>query len=160
MSMQTHIKTFIKQINDYLYYQKTEEMTGFALFLSIFDTQTGTLEYVSAGLPPPILFNKDNKITEQDAEDMPMGFSLDAVHPLKTLTLHQNETLFIYSKEMLKLKNKDGKTYSDARLKELIVTNNEKSLATLADIIIVDVRNHISPLPQMNDYVILSLKYL
>jgi sigma-B regulation protein RsbU (phosphoserine phosphatase) len=154
----SEISYCIKQINDYLCYQKTLEVPSFAIFYGIFNTLTGELEYISAGMPSPFVLTKDQQIIDQEAGKSPVGVSLNDIPPIKKLALKKDEAIFIYSKGILQLKNKNSEHYSEKHLKDLIKANSTLPLATLVDAIILDVRDFISPFSQMNDYVVLCLK--
>lgn len=154
-----NVEVCIKQINDYLYYQKTDEISNFSLFFGLFDTLTGELEYVCAGLPMPLIISSDGKITSQPKEDISIGFSLAEKYFINKITLTKNDNFIISSKGIYKLKSKDGKVYSQKGFQVLAQNNRELPLATLIDTIILDARDFIAPLSLINDYVVLSLKY-
>lgn len=148
-----------KQINNYLFYQKMEEIPSFPLFLGLFNTLTGKLEYVSTGLPPVIFVSSEGSITEQTIENPLLGSSLNTDLNIKKIMLHKNESLVVYSKGIKKIKNKNNDTYPSARFKELISAHHAKPLTSLIDHIAFDIRNFIDPVPLSHDYIVLSLKF-
>lgn len=154
------METCVKQVNDFLCYQKREDAFTFGLFFGIFSVLTGELEYISVGLPPPLKISCEGKSTEQAAEqNSSIGSSLDAIHPIERTQLKKNESFVICSSGIFHLNNKENALYSASRLKEVVETNYALPLSALVDNLTIDVRNFIFPLEQTRDYVVLCLKY-
>lgn len=159
MNQNLDLEVCTKQINDYLFYQKTPEIPSFTLFFGILNTETGEFEYTSAGLPPLLLVSKEGNITERAISNPLMGSFLQEKHNINKITLKTNEGLIIRSREMPKIKNKENQTYPDPRLKELISAHYSQPLPILIDTIILDVKSFIEPIPLTNDYIVLALKF-
>lgn len=149
----------IRQINNYLFYQKTEEIPNCSLFLGLFDTLTGELEYISAGTPPPLLIAEDGKVAEQPMNAILMGTSLETSYACNKIRLHQHESVIVRSPGIKKIKDKDNQIYPDSRFKEVISTNKSQQAAAIVDIATKDVSSFSEPKALSNDYIVLCLKY-
>jgi phosphoserine phosphatase RsbU/P len=148
-----------KQINDYLFYQKTEHIPNCTLFIGLFDTSSGTLEYVSSGLPPLLFVSKQGEVTEQAGNSSLMGSLLDLSFPINTIRLHPHESLVIRSQGIQKIKDNRNQTYPADRLKQLVSTHHSQSADTLVNRITDDVNHFIQQAPLAHDYIVLCLKY-
>jgi serine phosphatase RsbU (regulator of sigma subunit) len=153
-------ETCVKQINDYLFCQKTEDVSKFNLFFGIFNILTGTLEYISSGLPSPLLVS-NQEISELHQSEVAIGAGLSKQHdiPVNRIGLNKRESFIIYSNGLLNLKNEKNERYLLKSLQKVILANQESPLSTLIDNIVLDTRQFLAPLTQSNDYVVLSLKF-
>lgn len=151
----------LKQINEYLFYQKREDLPNLALglFFGIFDITLGKLDYCIANLPYPFLIGKDGQIQELSSEKAnSLGASLDSTYTAKQLTLSKGECIALFTNGIITAKNKNNEIYLDD-LQKMLNHNHSLPLQELIDKIILDVRNFIAPAEQVEDYVLLCLRY-
>ena len=151
----------LKQINNYLFYQKREDIPNLTLglFFAIFDIQQGSLEYCIVDLPSPVFIAKDGEIKELSSEKTtPLGTSLESTCTAKQLTLSKDDCLALFTNGIITAKNKDNETYGN-KLQNVLKNNHALPLREIVDKVILDVRNFIAPGEQENDYAILCLRY-
>ena len=151
----------LKEINNYLFYQKRDDVPNMTLglFFGIFDINLGKLEYCIVNLPSPLLISKDGEIKELSSEKATaLGASLESTYTAKQLTLTKDDCLALFTNGIITAKNKNNEIYAN-KLQDLLNSNHALPLQGLIDKVILDVRTFIAPAEQVEDYVILCLKY-
>jgi sigma-B regulation protein RsbU (phosphoserine phosphatase) len=67
------------------------------IFLSRLDIQQGTLEYINAGHPPPLLFHSNGTYTRLEDGGPILGFDPDLEFEVGTVQLKKNDLLLLYT---------------------------------------------------------------
>jgi sigma-B regulation protein RsbU (phosphoserine phosphatase) len=81
----------------------------FTMLLGIYDAKTRTLDYASAGHPPPLLYQPTSqKLVELPARGMPIGWLPDPMIESKSAVLEPGSKLYIFSDGLYEFRKKEG----------------------------------------------------
>jgi sigma-B regulation protein RsbU (phosphoserine phosphatase) len=92
------------------------------MYLAVLDSKTGTMRWVSAGHDPVIVFDPaDDRFTEMDASDLPLGVMDDAKYTVHTSpALRPGQILYIGTDGVWEMPDAKGEQYGKDRLREVI----------------------------------------
>jgi sigma-B regulation protein RsbU (phosphoserine phosphatase) len=92
------------------------------MHLSVIDSRTGTMQWVSAGHDPVIVFDPaDDRFTEVGEGDLPLGVMDDMGYSEQTSpALRPGQILFIGTDGVWEMPNAKGEQYGKDRLREVI----------------------------------------
>jgi sigma-B regulation protein RsbU (phosphoserine phosphatase) len=92
------------------------------MYLSVIDSRTGTMRWVSAGHDPVIVFDPAaDRFTEMDAGDLPLGVMDDTEYSEHTSpALRPGQVLFIGTDGVWEMPDAKGEQYGKDRLREVI----------------------------------------
>jgi sigma-B regulation protein RsbU (phosphoserine phosphatase) len=112
------------------------------MHLSVIDSRTGTMRWVSAGHDPVIVFDPaDDSFTEVGAGDLPLGVMDDMEYSERTSpALRPGQILFIGTDGVWEMPNAKGEQYGKDRLREVI----RECAARSADEIVRSVRERLT----------------
>jgi sigma-B regulation protein RsbU (phosphoserine phosphatase) len=112
------------------------------MYLSVIDSRTGTMRWVSAGHDPVIVFDPaEDRFTEVGEGDLPLGVMDDTEYNERTSpALRAGQILFIGTDGVWEMPNAKGEQYGKDRLREVI-----RDCATLsAEEIVCSVRERLT----------------
>jgi sigma-B regulation protein RsbU (phosphoserine phosphatase) len=112
------------------------------MHLSIIDSQTGTMRWVSAGHDPVIVFDPaDNGFTEVGEGDLPLGVMEDTSYSEQTsAAFRPGQILFIGTDGVWEMPDAQGEQFGKDRLREVIRACTALSAAEIAH----SVREHLT----------------
>jgi serine phosphatase RsbU (regulator of sigma subunit) len=112
------------------------------MHLSVIDSRTGTMRWVSAGHDPVIVFDPAaDRFTEVGEGDLPLGVMDDTQYSERTsAAFRPGQVLFIGTDGVWEMPNAEGEQYGKDRLRQVI----RESAARPADEIARSVREHLT----------------
>ena len=105
------------------------------LFFAEFDAGERALRYVNAGHNPPLLFTRDNRVTELTLGGPPVGLFEDAVYEPGTATVPNGSTVLIYTDGVVEARNAEDEEFGIARLMEISAREHDNVHALLTAIV-------------------------
>jgi sigma-B regulation protein RsbU (phosphoserine phosphatase) len=101
-------KSLLEQLNRAFPMDQHNNMY-FTMVLGIYDVKTRTLDYASAGHPPPLLYQpQDQKLVELPARGMPIGWLPDPRIEAQSITLEPGSKLYVFSDGLYEFRKKEG----------------------------------------------------
>lgn len=115
-AMQGHsIETIFNQSNDLLCSDNVEDMFV-TVFMGILDTETGELEYVSAGHNPPLISKNGSDYEFLDVQrNLVLGGMDGFSYQAQKLSLEPGDILLLYTDGVNEAMNHHGELFGDAR---------------------------------------------
>ncbi|TGK02854.1 HAMP domain-containing protein [Leptospira langatensis] len=140
------LKKILLEANGYLY-EDTPDHIFITFFLSIFDSNTSKLEYISAGHVKPLFYDaSDKKIKELPAGGLPIGMDdndfFETTIERRVLTLDSGDIFFEYTDGLDEARSPSSDMYTRERLAKLLQANGEKRPEELIQTIVTDVEAH------------------
>ncbi|TGK06863.1 HAMP domain-containing protein [Leptospira semungkisensis] len=140
------LKKILLEANGYLY-EDTPDHIFITFFLSIFDSNTSKLEYISAGHVKPLFYDaSDKKIKELPAGGLPIGMDdndfFETTIERRVLTLDSGDVFFEYTDGLDEARSPSSEMYTKERLAKLLQANGEKRPEELIQTIVTDVEAH------------------
>jgi phosphoserine phosphatase RsbU/P len=128
------------------------------VFYGILNTKTGEFVYASGGHNPPFLISGNKGVTMLE---QPSGLVLGMIENIKftsiSINLKQGDIIFSYTDGVTEAFSKNDEMFTDERLKELLIRYSDKPLTELVQIIMNEVKQFSSGIPQSDDITILAL---
>ena len=98
----------------------TEQGDYFTIWVGVFQLSTGLLRFATGGHPAGVLIRKDGPSEVLGGKTWPIGFSLDEQYETKSVTIKQNDRLYLFSDGIYEVENSDGEIWGTQRLKEAL----------------------------------------
>ncbi len=111
-------------------------------FYGVVDTAAATLQYATAGHPPPLLLRGDTAAVESLALANPepaAGLMEDFVYTTQTVAFRPSDTLLAYTDGFFEASNADNVMFGEARLRALLGQKSSRSGAELIEALIREV---------------------
>jgi len=89
------------------------------LFFAELDAGDRSLRYVNAGHNPPLLFTRENHVTQLTVGGLPVGLFEDAVYEAGTVSVPDGSTVLIYTDGVVEARNPGDEEFGVARLIEI-----------------------------------------
>jgi sigma-B regulation protein RsbU (phosphoserine phosphatase) len=131
----------VSQLNQELkgIFEKHQYLT---LFMGRIYPQTLRMEYVLAGHPPPLLFNRNHtRIRKLSSGGFLVGFDPNEKYQVRSLSLHPGDRLCCYTDGIIEIRNPDKKAYRLRRLRHCLKNYRNVPLNELPDRILQDAHN-------------------
>ncbi len=128
------------------------------MFFGILD-DAGTLEYINAGHPSPILLRN---VTAEEAfteGSFPVGLVPEAEFCTTTLKLEPNDTLVLYSDGVTEAMDPDEQLYGVGRLRAVLQGKNEMGLDDIQKTVLESVENFARGARQADDLTMLLVRF-
>jgi len=110
------------------------------LFLGIYDTRTGVLEYANAGHPSPLLLTPDGSVRVFDGKPSPLvGLLPDAAYETRRGRLEPGERLLLYTDGVTEARRGEGEFLEEEGLIRIVTGREGTSLEELCDTIVREV---------------------
>ncbi|MBJ3776340.1 PP2C family protein-serine/threonine phosphatase [Acuticoccus mangrovi] len=121
----TEVNTFLAADN--------EQMMFVTLFHGVLDLDTGSLTFVNAGHNPPLLANGTTGAVSElpRAGDPALAVIEDFEFTEATVTLHPDDTLFLFTDGVTEAFNADSQAFGDARLVDTVALHHTDDAAAL-----------------------------
>ncbi len=166
--VRAYLKTDIEKFNlinateriNSLIYENTEPDKFITFFWGILDSKNNIFKYVNAGHNPGILVSEKN-IYELNIGGMMIGvFDKGFKYETGTVKINVNDLILLYTDGITETQNKNGDEYGVDRLKNLIITNSEKSVSEIGQKILDDVEKFSESKTLFDDQTLIIFKRL
>jgi sigma-B regulation protein RsbU (phosphoserine phosphatase) len=128
-------------------------------FYAVYDPETGSLEYVNGGHPPPLLVHPDGS-----SEFLPMtgGSALGVIDGIpfaqKRITLKPGDYILMYSDGVTEAFNPENEEFTQGRLPPLFVDNYPATVHDAVKTVVSAVDLHANKAPQSDDITCVALR--
>jgi sigma-B regulation protein RsbU (phosphoserine phosphatase) len=130
------------------------------MFLAIFDSQSGTLEYTNAGHNPPYIRRAGGQLdTLSTRHGMALGITPGQDYGSSEATLDEGDVLVVFSDGITEAQDASESLYSEQRLESCLVEIVPDSAGEVATEVIDRVMQFQGAAPQADDITILALRY-
>ncbi len=119
----------------------------------------GTLEFLRAGHPTPLLLRKGEVSELYSDGSLPLGLLEDSDHTSTQVQLQPGDTLLLYTDGVTEAEDTKRNLYQDTRLKEVLGRFENATLKTLLDGIFSDVDQFAEGARQSDDVTLLTIRY-
>jgi serine phosphatase RsbU (regulator of sigma subunit) len=141
--------------------ENNEEGMFVTMFICMFDTKLGRLEYCNAGHNPPIIGNADGQFSFLDVEETnaPIGLWPELVFKGETIDNFHNRLLLLYTDGLNEAENRQQEQYGEDRIVKLINSNCTKNTHDIVEALKADVNLFRDGAEQNDDLTILAFRY-
>jgi serine phosphatase RsbU (regulator of sigma subunit) len=131
------------------------------LFCCFYDPKDGTLEYVNAGHPPPLLLRRGGtfeRIGGDGAGGLALGMFEDAAYESHRATIQPGDTLVLYSDGITEAENPAGAAFEEPGLEGVIAAHTADNPEVLGRAVLSAVERHAGDARLADDLTVLVLK--
>ena len=130
----------------------------FTLLYGLFDTDTRTFRYVSAGHLPPVRVPRQGEPTRLDSEGLPIGLISERTWVDRSVQLDGGDRVYLYTDGLVEAANPDDVEFGLDRLTELLASLRSQPLETGLDKVLQVVDDWTGPTPLEDDASILAVE--
>jgi phosphoserine phosphatase RsbU/P len=128
------------------------------MFLGLVDPD-GTLEFVRAGHPSPLLLRRGEVSELYSTGSFPIGLDEKESYTSTRIQLEPGDTLLLYTDGVTEAEDRDRNLFQDERLKEVFGQHQDTSLKTLQDGILSAVEKFTEGASQSDDVTLVVVRY-
>jgi sigma-B regulation protein RsbU (phosphoserine phosphatase) len=129
------------------------------MFFGILDDK-GSLDYINAGHPSPILIRRNGTPDEAFTEgSFPVGLVPEAEYCSASVKLDPGDTLVLFSDGVTEAMDPQEELFGVPRLKQFLVGHNETPLDELQKLLLEAVENFARGASQADDLTLLLVRY-
>jgi len=128
------------------------------MFFGILD-EKGTLEYINAGHPSPILIRRGIAEEAFTEGSFPVGLVPEAEYTTTCIKLEPGDTLVLFSDGVTEAMNPDEELFGTARLREVLTGQMDTPLDQLQKCVLESVENFARGASQADDLTLLLVRY-
>ena len=129
-------------------------------FYAVFDPGDGTLTYVNAGHPPPLLIHCDGTCEFIPATGgLALGMAEGIPFSQATITLRPDDCVIIYTDGVTEAFDERGEEFTPERLPPIFANSRPKSANDAVERIVKAVDAHAGGTPQSDDITCVALQY-
>jgi sigma-B regulation protein RsbU (phosphoserine phosphatase) len=129
------------------------------LFYMILESETGTISYVNAGHPPPLLVRSGTgEVEELRTSGMAMGVLADEEYEEGSSCIEFGDALILYTDGIPEAADGEGRMFGRKRLADVARDHRHEPAERLGDSIEAAVREFVSGAPQSDDLTMVVLK--
>jgi sigma-B regulation protein RsbU (phosphoserine phosphatase) len=140
--------------------QRENEKCMFAtVFLVLVNLENGEMQYSNAGHNFPFLVQETEIRRLDDLRASPLGIRANQEYPCNTISLRDNNTLFLYTDGIPEAVNAEGKQFTLDRFKKILLAHQAESVEKLADHVLRDLNEFKGNNPQSDDIALLVFRY-
>jgi len=140
--------------------RNNDECMFVTLGCGVLDTQSGELNYASAGHDPPILTQQDGSVSLLEISGGPLiGIYESAKFSLSTAQLQSGESLLLYTDGITEAFNSEGDMFTSKRLLESLSNNVAHTSDALVETLIQTVDNFCEGAEQSDDITVVAVTY-
>ncbi|RMH00055.1 MAG: GAF domain-containing protein [Chloroflexi bacterium] len=129
------------------------------LVYAIWDPHTATLTYANAGHNPPLLLRQNGHVELLKGTGMALGVLPDVKITQKTLCLHPNDTLILYTDGVTEAVNANYDEFGLFRLQNTVQSVQKQPATEIIQAIMTAVRQHAADTPQADDITLVVIKH-
>ena len=119
----------------------------------------GTLEYIHAGHPSPLLLRRGEVSELYEDGSLPVGLSAQAEYTAATLRLEHGDTLVLFSDGISEAQDPDRELFGFPRLSEVLANRQDASLESLKKIVLDAIDVFCRGESQADDMTLLLVRY-
>jgi serine phosphatase RsbU (regulator of sigma subunit) len=128
------------------------------MFFGILD-EKGSLEYINAGHPSPILIRRGIAEEAFTEGSFPVGLVPEAEYTTTCIKLEPDDTLVLFSDGVTEAMNPDEELFGTARLREVLTGQMDTPLDQLQKYVLESVENFARGASQADDLTLLLVRY-
>jgi len=128
------------------------------MFFGIFG-QDGTLEYIRAGHPSPLLLRRGEVSELYTGGSFPVGLIDEAQFTSTTMELEPEDTLVLFSDGITEAENARRELFQTFRLREVLSGRMDEPVESLQQLILGSVHSFSAGAPQTDDLTLLIARY-
>jgi sigma-B regulation protein RsbU (phosphoserine phosphatase) len=129
-------------------------------FYAILTPATGSLMYANAGQPPPLHLKKGKgKIDRLGRTGPPLGVIANGQWEMHEVSIHNDETLILYTDGVTDACNTEGEFYGYTRLNSLATQLQGKSAQVIHDKLLQSIDKFVDNEPQFDDTALIVLHH-
>jgi sigma-B regulation protein RsbU (phosphoserine phosphatase) len=129
------------------------------LFYVILESETGTISYVNAGHPPPLLIRSaSGDVEELRTGGMAMGVLPDVDYAQESRRLGPGDVLILYTDGIPEATDGEGRMFGRTRLAEVAQACRNEPVGSLGDSIEAAVQQFVAGAPQSDDLTLVVVK--
>lgn len=137
-----------------------EQMMFVTVFCGILDLRSGELQFTNAGHLPPLLLRGPDSVSWMDLpRGVVLGVSENAAYETRTLTLHPQDTLLLYTDGVTEAHNARRGLYGDERLCNFAAGRCNAAPKDLVEGLMAAVHDYAAGEEQADDITVLALRY-
>lgn len=118
----------------------------------------GTLEYINAGHPPPLVVRGDQALA-LDAGSLAVGMFAEADYPVTRFQLQAGDVLVLFTDGVIEAANEKDEEYSRGRLGATVAARRFLPAAELQAAVLADIRNFCGRDQFIDDLTLMVVKY-
>ena len=130
----------------------------FSMVYGVVSPVEGTVHYVNAGHPPPVLLRKNKEIEELQRTGTIIGFKEDRTFGEAAIVLKDGDLIVCYTDGVTEARSKDGTMFGKERLCEVIAGCQSKGAEETVGSILDEIRQFTGDTAQFDDITLLILK--
>lgn len=128
-------------------------------FIGIIDLRTGKIKYCNAGHNPTYIYQGDQLSALEEVHGFPLGVESDQEYGSNTLTLKENEFIFLYTDGISEAMNPAFEEFGNQRLEDSLKRNASKEPLTMVQQVEKEVKSFAGEAEQSDDITMLCLKF-
>lgn len=148
---------FVTRINN-LIHVNTSPAEFITFFMAIWDPRTRVLYYVNAGHNPPILVDKENKVTWLGATGLILGVLSNQQYEEKYVRIHEGDSLVIYTDGLNEARNDKDEFYGIERIQDTLIKNKHLPSREIANTLTMDAISFCNGAPVYDDVTLIVAK--
>ena len=139
-SMGLTLEEFVRRLNGLLY-ESTDKKDFVTFFIAVINTTDGTIQYVNAGHPPPLIY-LNNAVRLLSERTLPLGaLAILPQFPKTFAEFPTGSVAVLYTDGILERTNPEGEQYGEERLHHFIQDNADNDVQTLVQKLLGDVKS-------------------
>lgn len=147
----------VSQVNSHIV-RYAESGMFFSLFFGMLEPCTGTVTYVNAGHPSPLIIKKNGEVQELSRTGPIIGFMDGEDFSEKHITLFEDDLLICFTDGVTEAKRSNGEMFGKKRLIQIILSHRDKPTKEINDIILSGLSQFAGDTPQFDDISLLIVK--
>jgi serine phosphatase RsbU (regulator of sigma subunit) len=128
------------------------------LFYAVYTPSTGALTYVNAGQTPPLIRRRDGHFERLGGTGVALGMFEHSVFGAVDTTMHEGETLVLYSDGITEAEDPSGQPFEESGLEAVVERNADALPAEIGTRVLNAVAEHARDSRFVDDLTILVLK--
>lgn len=139
--------------------QEGNKATMFATsWIAIFNIETMTLQYTNAGHTYPIFYRRGSGADYvKNVDGLCLGIMKNIPYKSNTVKVEKGDRIFLYTDGVTEAHNSNGKLYGEDRLLKIFTENIDKTEEEILDIIMKDINDFSTGVPQFDDITMMIL---
>ena len=127
-------------VNNILHEAEYDEELFVACLFGVFNTKTGEISYANAGIDYPLIQNDEGRFEYLNTDsDMILAKNKDESYTTHSITLKENNSIFLYTNGVIEARNDNDEFYGKQRLKNTLEKHGEDDLEELISSIEKDI---------------------
>lgn len=148
---------FVSRINNHIY-KNTSASEFITFFIGAWEPKTKLFHYINAGHNPPVMINKEGKVTTLDATGLILGVLPDQKYERKYYKLDEGTTIAIYTDGLEEAMNKQNELFGQKRIIEILMDTTGKSSKEIVKLIQQKAIEHCGGRPLQDDLTMIVIK--